>query len=137
MANTSVTIELPKDAFQQLQFVARKQHRSVPDVLKDILLKELPELASLPYDVQVELVAFTSLSDDVLWLLARSALTKTQQNELATLNQKAQQRSLTKEEKAQQQSLLDAYDRMLVRRAQAAALLKTRGYNLSNPAVLQ
>ncbi|HEY85812.1 MAG TPA: hypothetical protein G4N96_11960, partial [Chloroflexi bacterium] len=97
MANTSVTIELPKTTFQQLQFVARKQHRSVPDVLKDILLKELPGLASLPYDVQSELAAFPDLSDDVLWLLARSALSKAQQEYLSGLNREAQRRPLSAE----------------------------------------
>ena len=34
------------------------------------------------------------------------------------------------------EALLDAYNRVMVRRAQAALLLKARGYNLSDPSLL-
>ena len=90
----------------------------------------------MPQDVEAELAAFTSLSDDVLWLLARSTLTEVEQEELAALNSQAKQRPLTQEEQSRQQALLDTYDRLIVCRAQAALLLKLRGYDLSDPAVL-
>jgi hypothetical protein len=93
-------------------------------------------LPALPQDVEVELAVFTNLSDEVLWLLARSTLMEAEQNELATLNYVAQQRSLTQIEQARQQVLVDAYERMMIHRAHAALLLKLRGYDLSDPTVI-
>jgi hypothetical protein len=53
-----------------------------------------------------------------------------QQEELARLNEAGRERDLTSEERDQQEILLDAYDRMLVRRAQAMAILKKRGHDI-------
>lgn len=134
LTNTTMTVELPATALEQLEMIARQQQRSVLELVRDLILRALP---GLPQDVKDELATFASLSDDVLWLLARSTLAKEQRQELADLNHKAQRSPLTKEEKARQQVLIDKYDRVLVRRAEAARLLKSRGYDLSDPAVLQ
>jgi hypothetical protein len=133
---TPVIIDLPVFLFQQLETIAQQQHRSVPDIVREMVLREVPALPALPQDVEAELAAFTSLSDDVLWLLVRSTLTEVEQEELAALNNQAKQRPLTQEEQSRQQALLDTYDRLIVRRAQAALLLKLRGDDLSDPAVL-
>jgi hypothetical protein len=132
MSDAVVTVELPVTAFEQLQGVAREQQRSVQEVVRDLILRELPGLPPPP-DAQAELAAFASLSDEALWLLARSTLPKAQQQELARLNDEAQRRALTEVEQARQQALVEAYDRTLLRRAQAAALLKSRGFDLSDP----
>ena len=137
MMERAITVRVPVAAFDRIRHVARQQRRSVPDMVRDLIVQDLPGLPPLPLDVESELGAFASLSDTVLWLIARSTLTKTQQSELAQLNHKAQQRSLTERERIRQQKLGDAYDRVLVRRAQAAALLKSRGYDLSNLSVLE
>jgi hypothetical protein len=52
-----------------------------------------------------------------------------QQEELASLNEAHQQRDLTPVESARQQALLEAYHRVVIRRAHAAAILKDRGIN--------
>jgi uncharacterized protein YbgA (DUF1722 family) len=82
----------------------------------------------LPPAIEEELAAFEHLSNDTLWLLAQSTLTADQQRTLADLNTKAQQVGLSAAEDQRRQALLDAYDQMLVRRAQAAALLHRRGH---------
>lgn len=137
MSDIQVTVALPEAAFEQLQVFSRQQHRSIPEVMRDLVLQELPELPPLPQNVERELAAFTALSDDVLWLLARSTMMPGQQSELAALNNEAQRRDLTAPERERQEALVDLYDRIMVRRAQAAALLKARGSDLSDPAVLQ
>src|SRR5687768_17452630 len=103
MSETQVTVELPITAFEQLQVAAREQHRSVREVARDLILRELPGLPSLPPDVNTELAAFADLSSEVLWLLARSTLTEAEQQELAQLNDEAQRRPLTKNEESRQQ----------------------------------
>ena len=131
MSETQVTVELPVAVFEQLQVAAREQHRSIREIVRDLVLRELPGLPSLPPDVKTELAAFTGLSNEVLWLLARSIMTEAEQQELARLNDEAQRRPLTEAEQVRQQALVEVYDRVLLRRAQAAALLKARGSDLS------
>jgi rhodanese-related sulfurtransferase len=134
---TAITLELPPAAYEQLRRTASRQNRPVAEVVKDIVLREIPDLPALPADVEAELATFSQLSNDVLWLIARSTLTRQQQDELAHLNDQAQRRPLTADEQSQQEKLISVYDRVLVRRAQAALVLKQRGYDLTNPVVLQ
>ncbi len=137
MPGTAITVELPEFAFEQLWAISRRQRRSLPEVMRDLVLQELPALPPLPQDMERELAAFGALSDEVLWLLARASLTTEQRRELAELNEQAQRRDLTAAELERQQGLIDVYDRVMVRRAQAAAHLKSRGHDLSDPFVLQ
>lgn len=137
MGDISVTVELPSTTWEHLQKTARQQRRSIPDVVRDLVLIQTPDFPALPPDVEAELAAFANLSDGVLWLLARSTLSVEEQSDLALLNEEAQRRPLTQAERTRQQTLVDNYDRVLVRRAHAAGLLKKRGYDLSDPAVLQ
>jgi hypothetical protein len=125
-----IQIELPSETFAQLEEVARQQQRGVDDIVRAMILHELPGLPPLPEDIEAELAAFERLSDDVLWLLAKNTLTAAQQEELAALNETNQQRDLTALERERQQLLLDAYDRAVIRRAQAAAILKERGHDV-------
>ena len=122
-------IELPAETFAQLEQVARQQQRSVDDLVRAMILHELPGLPSLPEDVESELAAFDHLSDDVLWLSANTPLPMPQQEELANLNEAQQQRDLTPVESVRQQALPETYHRAVIRRAQAAAILKDRGTN--------
>lgn len=135
-ASTPITIELPTPIAEQLEEEASRQKVNVRDLVRDLVLEHWSELPSLPDDVEAELAAFTRLSDNVLWLIARTTLSSEEQEELAGLNSEAKSRPLTSDEHTRREALLDAYDRMMVRRAQAADILQTRGYDLSDPAVL-
>ena len=86
----------------------------------------------LPLGLQAELAAFRHLSDDVLWLIARSTLSEAERKELAALNANAKVRPLPLEEDARSDVLVDKYDYVMVRRAEAAALLRSRGHDLSD-----
>lgn len=132
-----VTVNLPGSLVHEIESTARQQQRSVSAVVRELILQGWPKLPSLPDEVEAELAAFTNLSDDVLWLLARSVLTEAEQEKLAELNHLAKQRGLTEEEKAKREALLNAYHLTMVRRGQAALLLKARGYDLSDPSILQ
>lgn len=135
--STVISLELPTAAYEQLRLTANRQNRPVAEVVKDIVLREVPDLPALPADTEAELQSFKLLSDELLWLIARSSLPRQQQVDLARLNGLAQQRKLTSEEEAQQHELAGSYDRLLIRRAQAALVLKERGYDLSDPATLR
>lgn len=136
-ATIPVTVNLPGSLVRDMETTARQQQRSVSAVARELILQGWPMLPSLPDEVEAELAAFTNLSDAVLWLLAQSTLTEAEQEKLAELNRQSKQHSLTEEEEASREALLDAYNRVMVRRAQAALLLKARGYDLSDPRILQ
>lgn len=134
--STPITIDLPGPIAEQLEEEAIRQKVSIRELVRELVLEHWSGLPALPDDVEAELAAFHQLSDDVLWLIARTTLTPEEQRELAELNDTAQSRSLTDDEYNRREALLDTYDRMMVRRAQAAYLLQSRGYDLSDPAVL-
>jgi hypothetical protein len=104
--------------------------------MSELLSSDSSLLPVLPRDVESEIAAFHVLTDDVLWRIARTTLATDEQEELANLNTEAQSRSLTSNEEARREELLNAYDRMMVRRAQAAYILQLRGYDLSDPTIL-
>jgi predicted transcriptional regulator len=134
---TALTVELPDAVVQRLEATARAHQKTVKDVVRDILAQERASAPALPVEIEEELAAFASLSDDVLWLLACGTLSPAAQEELAELNNTAKLCQLSSAELDRQQTLVDAYDRMMVRRARAVQILMQRGYNLTDPRVLQ
>ena len=101
--------------------------------MQQLLAQKPAILPSLPVALEEELNAFTQLSTEVLWLLARTTLTEEQRTTLAALNQQAQQlEGLTVTEQQQQAALLALYQSTLVRRAQAANLLRERGEDIAS-----
>ena len=132
----SITIDLPDSLVRDLEEAAAAQELSVADVLRDLLLRYLPVSPRLPDDVEAELTAMASLSDEALWTLARTSLTSTEQRRISALNELAKARDLSSQEENERDALLALYDRTMVRRAQAASLLKSRGYEMENSSQL-
>ena len=137
MMTLNITLDLPETVLTELESSSLHQRRSVGDLIREVVIQNWQPLPQLPDDVESELAAFPHLSDEVLWLVARSTLTAEEQRALAFLNGAAKTRHLESAESARLETLLDLYDRLLVRRAQAAAILQQRGYDLRNPQVLQ
>lgn len=133
----NIMLDLPDPILEQLESTSRTQQRPVGDLIRELVIQNLQPLPRLPDDVEAELAVFPNLSNEVLWLLARSTLTTEEQNTLTSLNSAAKMRALAPAETERLETLLDLYDRLLVRRAQAATILQQRGYDLRNPQVLQ
>lgn len=73
------------------------------------------------------------LDDAALWQAARATMAPDQRERLAALHDKQQRSGLDADEKAEEAALLALYDETLLVRAQAAVLLKQRGYDVTNP----
>ncbi len=71
------------------------------------------------------------LSDEALWQAIQPTLTPTEQERLHELNHLAGEHALTEQETSTQTALLEAYQRSIVRRSQAIAILKLRGHSIS------
>ncbi len=71
------------------------------------------------------------LSDEALWAAAQPSLAPAQRQRLEQLNHIGGERPFTEAEAAEQAALLEAYDRSVLRRAQALAVLAQRGHPIS------
>lgn len=70
--------------------------------------------------------------DDALWQATRATLNVEQRERLAELHDQLQREGLSVEERAEEQALLNLYRETILVRARAAALLKQRGYDVSD-----
>ncbi len=135
------SVTLSEDLYNQLEQQAMPLHRSVTEWVVETVKRKVKPLVAvegdLPPWLQSELLAMQNLSDMALWALARSSMPKTQQEELARLNESGGEKQPTPAEQERQQVLLNEYDETVLRRAHAATLLKARGYDMSDPSVLQ
>jgi hypothetical protein len=71
------------------------------------------------------------LDDEALWRAARTRLPADAVEELERLHLKRQRQGLTASEDEQVAALVRQYERVMLVRAQAAALLKERGHDVS------
>ena len=131
MCSATVSISLPERLFQKLKRVADLTHRSVEEVAATSLEVALPADQNLPAELADELAAMRLFSDDALWAATTPSLKATEEQQLLDLNTTAGERDLSSEETAEQQRLIDAYQRSVIRRAQALAILAQRGHNIS------
>jgi hypothetical protein len=135
------TVTISDSLYRRLQQQARASRQSVDELVQETLIRQLPPSVpieeDLPTHLQAELEAMSALSDIALWAVARSTLPVAQQETLAQLNLSEQQRPLTKNELEQRDRLLILYEETVLRRSHAAILLKSRGYDISDPSVLR
>lgn len=137
---TIYSVQLPENLYRLLQRQAAAERRSVDEWVQQSLTRQLPPIVpiedELPLLLREELQAMEHLSDAALWALARSTLTAEQLNEMDQLHEKANEGTLTKGAEMRRKTLLLEYEETVLRRAHAAVLLKSRGYDLSDPSIL-
>ncbi len=150
---TTLTIDLPDQLTEQLQtsglsqqqlealvtnFIQNylHQHQSNRETMalaaEDISQIADEQLAApLPEDIAADLAQLDYLADDDLWLAAQTRLTSADAEQMQALLDKQQLAGLTIDEQRMVQQLSHRYNRTMLIRAKAAALLKERGYDIS------
>ena len=123
MQEQTITVRLPSPVIDKLRRAAELTYRSVDEVLASTIDATLIAPPGLPDDLAGELAAMRLLSDQALQAAAYSSLSQARQQRLRQLNHTAGERVLTAAETAEQIALLDAYQRSVVRRAQALSLI--------------
>lgn len=93
-------------------------------------------LADLPDEMVNDMAALALLNDAALWRVARETLVADHYARLDELLAEKSSRVLNGVEQHELDQLMAEYEQVVLRRAQAAVLLKQRGYELANPAVL-
>jgi hypothetical protein len=126
MAHT-VTLELPDAVYLPAQRMAEAAQRPLADVLVDALQASLPPLEGLPPALASELVGLERLGDEALWQVMLSQVPTGRQRRLHRLLRKGKTGKLTAAERTELTALQDEADRVMLRKARAAVLLRFRG----------
>lgn len=125
MATETITIQLPKPVLLKAQDAARTLHFSVEDVLSRMLTAAFAD-ADAPLEMRAELTRMAWLSDQKLWGIAHSKMSKDQQNRMRQLAEGQATRDLSQDEEERLEALRQEYARVTLRKAHAYALLSMR-----------
>lgn len=127
----SLTVTLPDHLFRQLQRQAQVVNRPLNEVAVTTLESlVVPVEDDLPPALQTELTAMAYLSDDALWQIAGSVMNKDKIALYDLLLERRQGGALTPEGQAWLDTLRNEADALMLRKAQAYSLLKSRGHKL-------
>jgi hypothetical protein len=129
---STVSVQVPERVFRRLQRIAEATYRPIEDVLATTVSVALPQSPDLPPDLADDLTAMTMFSDEALWAAADSSLSPSQRRRLNQLSHAGGQRVLSAAESAELAHLVDQYDRAVLRRARALAILAHRGFAVAN-----
>ena len=128
----TVTLQIPEVLYQRLAIVAGATQR----LLEDIILQALQIVSPLtwkdvPEEFQTDLASLDRLDDNSLWQIANSKKTILEMERYDFLLSKQKNIELTASERLELESLRTDSDRFMLRKSQAAAILKWRGHNFS------
>ena len=136
MTESQFSVQVSEPLYRRLQGAAVAARQSIGEVIASAVTVALPPFPDLPEALANELTEMIWLSDDGLWQATTPTFSKAQQERLATLNDLSDERVLTVAEQAEQAELLAAYDRSVLRRAQAFVILARRGHRIPTYAEL-
>jgi hypothetical protein len=132
MTLQTITLRLPDMLFRQIERRAQRTRRPVEDELVAVVSSALPTLDDLPADIADELAQLGYLTDAELWQAAHTALLLSDSERMQALLLKRQRDGLSVAEEREARRLAHRADRTMLVRAQAAALLKDRGHDISS-----
>src|SRR5687768_6104471 len=132
MAIQEITLNLPDTVYEQIRRAAEKVHRPVDDILLEAVVAAAPAMGTAPTSIHSALAQMAYLNDAALWQAARATMPPEQRERLEELHLQQQRRVLAPEEQAEEKALLKLYRETLLVRAQAAVLLKQRGYDITD-----
>ncbi len=131
MAIQTMTLHMPDALYDRLKQRAAHTRRSVEEELLEVLAAAIPMTRELAAGIADVLSPLALLDDDALWRSARSHLAAESAAELEALHLKRQREGLIETEAETATGLVRQYERAMLVRAQAAVLLKGRGYDVA------
>lgn len=127
-----VTLQIPEDLYARIRQRAQRSQRSVEAEFVDVLSSAVPDWNELPQELAVAIDTLNRSTDEELWQAARQQLPKSVSSELESLHFKQQREGLSREECERSETLCLEYDRVMLTRARAAALLQARGHDVGS-----
>jgi hypothetical protein len=130
----TVTLQLPEPLYQRLVNTARATNRPLEEVMLHALkVGSPPDWDNVPDEFQVDLAALDRMEDEALWKIAQSRKTVADMERYNMLLDRNQEGTLTDAERAELTALRTEADCFMLRKAQAAALLRWRGHHVPLP----
>lgn len=126
-----LTLKVPDPLFRELQERAQQCNRSVETEALAAIASALPVGTELPSYIISALAPLATMTDAELQSAARTRLPQNVVEALESLNDKKQREGLTAQETQLQAMMLREYDQVMLIRAQAAALLRERGFDVN------
>ncbi|MEM7584581.1 MAG: hypothetical protein AAF560_14420 [Acidobacteriota bacterium] len=131
MSAHAVTLHLDASLYDYFRKRAEDKRHSLEDELLATVEAAGPKSLELPPALAAEVAELPRLEDEALWTVARDHLPRQAAEQLETLNHKQQREGLSRTEEDTLGQLTRAYERFLLLRAEAAALLKSRGHDVT------
>jgi hypothetical protein len=123
-----IMLQVPEEISARARQIAKIMALPVEQVLLNHLKTLSAPLPVLPPDAQAELDALHHLSDDALWTMSHAQMPEEVQARAHILLEKNSLGVITDEEHAELEALVERGDRLMLRKAEAAAMLRARGY---------
>ena len=131
MATRELTVRIPDQVYRRLKHMAQEIDQSLETIVLTSITGNLPpSLDDLPTDLREELRTLQTLDNDALWAVARSELPPAQQAHLKVLLKRNSTGTLADSEQEEMNRMGEEIDRLNLRKAQAYALLRWRGFPL-------
>jgi len=134
MTLQTVSIRLPENLYRRVQQRAKNTNRSVADelavVIEDALATE-GAWVGVPSDIVEEAAQLHFLDDDHLLRILQWTVPVEKTDRVQTLIQKLEAEGLTTTEEEEIRQLQHYAHRVMLVRAEAAALLQSRGFDIS------
>lgn len=131
MTIQTVTLNMPSTLYDRIKRRAEQTHRSVEAELLEAVAMTVPVADELPPDLAEAMSSLAHLDNETLQRAARSHFSAEKAAELEALHLKRQDEGLTEDEARRAAELTRQYERAMLIRAQAMALLMQRGYDVS------
>ena len=131
MQSNSLVVDLPLPILEQIRQRAAESQHSVQEELVELVTAKLAADSSSVENIDDSLEGLTTLSDDELWQTARAPLAEDVNRRTAELNEKRRRQRLSAAEAEELQGLLHCYERHVLIRSKAMALLCERGHDIA------
>ena len=131
MTVQNVTLSIPEHLYRRLEQTAKATQQSIADVLLHAVeVGSPPPWDDVPAEFQADLAALDRLGDKALWQIARSRQSDDEMDRYEDLLHKNANEFLTPAERDELSRLRREADRLMLRKAHAASLLRWRGHQI-------
>jgi hypothetical protein len=125
----SITLQLPDPLYQRLINTAHATQRPLEAVILQALeVGSPPSWDDVPESFRSDLEALDRCDDSALWAIVRDRKSANEMTRYDELLERNQAGTLTEAERGELVTLRTEADRLMLRKAQAAALLRWRGH---------
>jgi predicted transcriptional regulator len=131
LVTESITLQLPDRLYQRLTNTAQAIQRPLEEVIVRALeVGAPPDWDDVPAEFQADLAALDRPDDAALWQIARSHKTVDEMTRYDELLERNQDGGLTDAQRLELMNQRKEADRFMLRKAQAAAILRWRGHQI-------